>query len=151
MPYRKILFLDIDGVVLSERANLLPNQTKPILSVFDPCAVSLLNDICHRKKFKIVIHSSWLKHHDKGFTLEHCIGQGIKRGHFHDTEPECSPQWGWRYDRVDDWLSRHPEVTKYIILDDVPPNDGYPRVSKWVRIDPNEGITMEVYGNILKM
>lgn len=149
MPYRKILFLDIDGVVLPDRADLLPNQTKPFLKVFDPCAVSLLNDICHRKRYKIVIHSSWLKHHPPGETLAHCIAQGIKKGHFHDTEPECTGQLGWRYDRIDEWLSRHKEVTKYVILDDIPPNEGYQRADKWVCIDPEEGITMQVYREIL--
>lgn len=143
MPHKKIIFLDIDGVVLPNRADLLPNQTKPILKVFDPCAVSLLNSACHHKRWKIVIHSSWLRYYG-GDTLQHCIDQGIKKGHFHD-DHSCDGNIHWRYDRVDEWLSRHPEVTRYYILDDTKPDDGYPRKDRWIKCNPDEGITMDIY------
>jgi len=143
MPHKKIIFLDIDGVVLPERANFLPSQTKPVMKVFDPCAVSLLNNACHKRRFKLVIHSSWLRYYQNE-TLPHCISQGIKKGHFHD-DACCDGNLHWRYDRVDEWLSRHPEVTKYFILDDTPPDDGYPRRDHWIPINPDEGITLEVW------
>ena len=151
MPYRRVLFLDIDGVVLPDMANFLPHQTRPILSQFDPCAVALLNRACHHRKYKIVIHSSWLRFGNpsmEGTVLDHCISQGLKAGHFHDTEPMASGEIHWRYDRIDDWLSRHPEVNRFWILDDTPPDDGYPRKKHWIACDPDEGITMEVYRKI---
>ena len=150
MGYRRIIFLDIDGVVLPDRANFLPNQTKPILTQFDPCAVSLLNKVCAHRRYKIVIHSSWLRYwtDDKISVIDHCISQGLKKGHFHDTEPMCSGEIHWRYDRVDDWLSRHKEVNRFWILDDTPPDDSYPRIKHWIRCDPDEGVTMEVYRHL---
>lgn len=54
----RILFLDIDGVLLPGRAYMLPNQTNnPYVTVFDPCAVSMLNDALRKQKRKIVVHS----------------------------------------------------------------------------------------------
>lgn len=149
MASLKIIFLDIDGVVLPNRADFLPNQTKPIVKIFDPCAVALLNRACHERKYKIVIHSSWLRFLGEKETLEHCIEQGIKKGHFHETDPMCSGKLHWRYDRIDDWLSRHKEVTnKYWILDDVAPEPGWPRDTHWINCDPDEGITMKIYDQL---
>lgn len=151
MPYDRILFLDIDGVVLPNRAMFLPNQTKPILETFDPCSVSLLNRACHERKYKIVIHSSWLRFFGEQETLRHCIEQGIVKGHFHETDPFCSSKFHWRYDRIDDWLSRHSEVTyKYWVLDDVAPEPGWPRDIHWINCDEDEGITLKIFKQLTK-
>lgn len=78
----KVLFLDIDGVVLPGRAYNLPNQTRPIVKVFDPCAVSLLNTACKKQGRKIVLHSSWIRTKlwtvgvtGPGDVHDHCIEQ----------------------------------------------------------------------------
>lgn len=148
----KILFLDIDGVVLPGRAYSLPYQTKPIVKKFDPCSVALLNDACEQGGWKIVIHSSWLRYWnaaDGESVKNHCIEEGIKEKHFHE-ESECSPQLHWRYDRIDDWLSRHKEVEDFIILDDTPPEEGYPRTDKVLLTNFEEGITLEVFRKLVR-
>lgn len=117
----KVLFLDIDGPLISARAGLLPNQTAPYWHVFDQCAVALINDICKFDDRKIVVHSSWVKHTALyAFDLmEHLIGQGLKTEYFHG-DPLCKPI-SWRYDRVAEWLGRHSEVEDYVIVDDEKP------------------------------
>jgi hypothetical protein len=85
----RILFLDIDGVVLPDRARHLAGQTKP--KMFDPCALGLLNKACHQRRFKIVILSSWLRYwqpSDGAPSVTECCEQGIKKGHFH-VDSEC--------------------------------------------------------------
>lgn len=149
----RILFLDIDGVVLPDRARYLANQTKPVMKVFDPCAVGLLNQVCHQRKLKIVIHSSWVRYWEgiadgAPTVMDWCVGQGIKKGHFHE-DPHTDETIHWRYDRIDDWLSRHKDVNRYVILDDDKPDDGWPRASHLILTDENEGITMEVYRQLL--
>ena len=148
----RVLFLDIDGVILPDRARHLAGQTKPIMKMFDPCAVGLLNQACHQRKFKIVIHSSWVRYWQPSdgasSVRDWCVGQGIKKGHFHE-EAQCDPNIHWRYDRIDDWLSRHKEVSRYLILDDDKPDDGWPRKKHLLLTNENEGITMEVYRQLL--
>jgi hypothetical protein len=145
----KIIFLDIDGVVLPGRAYMLPYQTTPIVKAFDPCSVSLLNAACEEAGWKIVIHSSWLRYWQPSggdiTVMAHCINEGIKAEYFHPTEPHCSSAFHYRYNRIDDWLSRHKEISEFVILDDCPPEEGYPRTDKVILTDFDEGITLDIY------
>jgi hypothetical protein len=149
----KVLFLDIDGVVLPGRAYMLPNQTKPIVKTFDPCAVSMINEACRKQKRKIVIHSSWIRHF-WGDDLEgdvhgHCIAQGINADLFHE-DLYCNREMHWRYDRVRDWLARHKEVTDFVIVDDEPAlKDDAHLAPNLVLTDFDEGITMKQFRRLL--
>ena len=70
----KVLPLDIDGVLLPGRAYVLPNQTNnPYVTVFDPCAVSMLNSALAKQKRQIVVHSSWVKHWTKEEIYKHLL------------------------------------------------------------------------------
>lgn len=117
----KIIFLDIDGPMIPYRCLVMEGQTG-IMTLFDPVAVSLLNHACKEHGYKIVIHSSWVRIMGGNDTLKHCIGQGIKAEHFHE-DAFCSEDINWRYTRVAEWLSRHPEVIDYCIIDDDPYQD----------------------------
>jgi hypothetical protein len=149
----KILFLDIDGVLIPSRAYMLPNQTKPIVSTFDPCSVSLLVDAVKRSKRKIVLHSSWIRTkflasevHD-GDVVGHCIKQGIPSELFHD-DPYCCRDTSYRYDRVTKWLTDHPDTTEYVIVDDEPVEGDYKCKSHLIQTDFDEGITINIYNKI---
>lgn len=151
----KILFLDIDGVVLPGRAYMLPNQTNnPYVTVFDQCAVSMVNKACLKQKRKIVLHSSWVKHWEQDHIFKHLTEQGISPHHLHH-DWFTNPDLHWRYDRVDEWLNRHPEVTDYVILDDEPEVKRHekPKIGKHaghlLLTDFDEGITMKIYRQIL--
>ena len=123
----RILYLDIDGVVLPHRAYCLPNQTKPIVSTFDPCAVSLLNEICKETDAKIVLHSSWIQTSFwkdgkrgawSGDVHHHCIEQGILEEHFFWEDVYCERSWSIsRVERIQFHLNKHqPEM--YFVFDD---------------------------------
>lgn len=152
----RVLFLDIDGVLLPGRAYNLPNQTSPIVKVFDPCAVVMLNNACERQDRRIVIHSSWIHtrvwkigEDGKGDVHDYLISQGVNADLFHD-DKYCNRELYQRYDRIAEWLARNPEVTDYVILDDEPePKNENPRFEDHlVLTDFDEGITMEVYRKI---
>ncbi len=152
----KVLFLDIDGVVLPRRAYFLPNQTRPLVKMFDPCAVALLNDACTSQKRQIVLHSSWIRtlywdNTKDGDVVGHCIEQGIQSDLFH-SDPYCGRDIHWRYDRVEEWLLRHEEVDDFVIVDDEP----LPKLENLEPQHPNleghllqtdfdEGLTMAIY------
>jgi hypothetical protein len=151
----KVLFLDIDGVVLPSRAYHLPNQTKPIVKIFDPCAVSLINKACNKQKRKIVIHSSWIltglwnpDNYGTIGVLEHCISQGFDKDVFH-SDAYCNRNINNRYLRITDWLHNHPEVDDYFILDDEKPDKDFEYHNKHLILtDFDEGLTMKHYYRI---
>ena len=150
----KILFLDIDGVLLPGRAYMLPYQTKPIVKEFDPCAVSMINTVLSDDAVdaKIAIHSSWLRHWteaDGESVRHHMIEQGIEGRHFHD-DPECLGSMHWRYDRIDEWLYRHKEIEDFVVLDDEPCSPDWPRKDHLILTDFDEGITMNNYRELFR-
>lgn len=148
----KILFLDIDGVLLPGRAYMLPNQTNnPYVTVFDPCAVSMLNDALRKQKRKIVVHSSWVKHWTKDEIFKHLVEQGVNGDYFHE-DWYTDPYFHWRYDRVRDWMSRHKEVTDWVVVDDEVPSSA--EDMRFLRghvifTDFDEGITLKNYRQLL--
>lgn len=54
----RILFLDIDGVFIPQRAYLMADQTKPYVMKFCPSVVGMVNDIAKQTDCQFVIHSS---------------------------------------------------------------------------------------------
>lgn len=120
----KILFLDIDGPMIPARAYVMAGQTKPFVRIFDPCAVGLINELCEKRGYKIVLHSSWIRIEGGQQTYDHCIFQGLKSEHFHE-DAWCDENTNWRYTRVAMWLKAHPETTHYLIMDDKPYEDNF--------------------------
>lgn len=150
----RVLFLDIDGVVLPGRAYMLPTQTHdPFVTVFDPCAVSMINEACRKQNRKIVLHSSWIRtkyieNYVNGDVISHCVAQGIKREHFHD-DPYCDRDEAWRWNRVSGWLDKHPEVDDFFVLDDEKCEADWRWRDHVINTDFDEGITMYVFHRIL--
>jgi hypothetical protein len=148
----RILFLDIDGVLLPQRAYVLPNQTNnPYVTVFDPCAVAMLNSALAKQGRKIVVHSSWVKHWTAPEIFKHLLEQGVAEAHFHE-DWYTDPHFHWRYDRVRDWMSRHKEVTDWVVIDDELPKseeDGRFLNGHAIFTDFDEGITVSIYHKLL--
>lgn len=113
----RVLFLDIDGPMIPGRCYKMADQTKPIVMKFDPAAVSIVNDACEHHDRKIVLHSSWIRAFGAQETYIHCLKEGLLDVHFHN-DAICNTQDHYRYDRVLEWLSRHPEVDDFVIVDD---------------------------------
>lgn len=111
----KILFLDIDGVITSARANGFRD--------FDPFAVHCITWACKEAGYRIVLSSTW---RFADYDVQD-FWQEIFDGLFHDDwrTPDKTRKLEngiWiakiRGDDVAAWLEKHPEVTEYIILDD---------------------------------
>lgn len=115
----KVIFLDIDGVICTLRAHLAFVNRPGVLDVWDPTGVAMVKRLCDDHDCKIVCISTWRLYDD-------CISAFEKR----DLKQYLHEDWRTkdlrdgsvnglnRGNEVAEWLSRHQEVTKYIILDD---------------------------------
>ena len=109
----KILFLDIDGVLISSRS-MLALATYP---AFDPVACRLIEAFCQRSKARIVICSAWREGRNKSDMEGIFDSMPIAKTHLH--EDWATPViFGPRAREIQDWLSRHPETSHYAVLDD---------------------------------
>ncbi len=151
----RVLFLDIDGPMIPNRAYALAEQTEPYGTIFDNIAVAMINSICEASGAKIVLHTSWIRTKYKSRIIEmghdvkeHCIGQGLEEKHFHEN-PYCDRDISYRYDRIADWLSNN-EVDDFAILDNVPPLATFPHKNNFFLINADNGISLHDYRIILE-
>jgi methionine--tRNA ligase beta chain len=118
----KIIFLDIDGVLNVDYAD-----KDQFGHIFREEFVQNLKEIIEKTNAKIVISSTWK---DKG--IERMLALWKERdlpGEISDITPDCVDVCESTnivyYDQVKRgheiklWLDRHPEVTHYVILDDI--------------------------------
>lgn len=152
----KVLFLDIDGVFIPRRMYNAPLQTRPLVTVFDPGVVGMVNTLAEECGYKFVIHSSWLRTslqflQAKGGAdnvKDHMISQGLKAEYFHEDNSCLYRFSGTRWTAIHDWLLDHPEVSDYWILEDEPMPFGYDenlRKDRVMTTDFNEGLTWEQF------
>lgn len=112
----KVIFLDIDGVLCSERSkhayNGIPSPIAPwSWDKFDQTAIYLLRCVIALTGADVVLSSSWRKEVNIA-ALEYRLG--FKLADVTSTELTEST----RSHKIHNWLMEHPEVTTYAILDD---------------------------------
>lgn len=133
----RIVFIDIDDVLLTARAHALPENAARIERMeaggaygldlfgalpiaFDPCAVAWLNRIVAVAGAKIVVHSSWRGHFSDVQIRGHLLSQGIPAASLHSDL--CCPG-GPMTSKAEDiclWLQEHPGVDAWVAFDDDP-------------------------------
>ena len=121
---RKIIFLDIDGVLNSSEFDdhcrgtyLIDPAAEDLL---DAEAVMTLRYIVDQTGAEVVMSSSWREYPEAKW---HAIMQLDLYGvQVIDSTPPSSPfkTWDYRNEEIKAWLDQHPEVTSYLILDDIP-------------------------------
>lgn len=136
----KVIFLDIDGVLNSTRSFIAnhprfgQNPWKTVdernIATIDPIAVKLVNEVAHRCDAEIVVsstHRKWFfvqtqtmqlgRHLDLPQLVEYMHNLGIEKDVI-DATPILSSEGRVRGDEIALWLSKNPQVEKYVILDD---------------------------------
>jgi len=162
----KTVFLDVDGVLNSERFNrTLEEQHRQLghhevcecfklTRQIDPEAIARLNRLVAETGAKIVISSSWRKLFDPpelhrilrehGLVAE-IIGETLD-GQDEQDESEMLDVYApldrlFRGHEIDYWLRQHPEVARFVILDDG--SDMAMHKSRLVQTDSEEGLLDE--------
>ncbi|MFA5024197.1 MAG: HAD domain-containing protein [Patescibacteria group bacterium] len=112
----KVVFLDIDGVLVSFASMHLPNEILPLsmqpVDAFDEKCVGRLKNILDKTGAKIVLTSSWRKLFDIAEMIEHFKNHGIVG--IIDCTASLNDHRG---KEIQLWLDEN-KVDKFVILDD---------------------------------
>jgi Swiss Army Knife RNA repair-like protein len=109
----KIIFLDVDGV-LNKEASFGPNKTSLVL---DPHCCSRFLTLVEETGAKVVLSSTWRYSDDAVQALRDM--QILNNTH----EDWATPQFlssRPRGHEIASWLEDHPDITRFVILDDIP-------------------------------
>ncbi|MCM1070624.1 MAG: HAD domain-containing protein [[Clostridium] fimetarium] len=140
-----IIFLDIDGVLNTERwENLCLAGYASIEDeygiTFDDNSIARLQRIINTTGALIVIHSTWKLLHGVEWFEKMWRDRNLP-GKIADITPNVPPYY-YKQDEIANWLKQHPEVENYVILDDE--LEFQDQLSEHhVLIDGNHGITEE--------
>lgn len=141
---KKVVFLDIDGVVntLQLDENLEPKYyTEHDGKVGNEQAVRWLNKLCLETQAHIVISSSW-RHGGIGVVRKCLYNSGLDPNIMiiDQTPTKFSKDRGYE---IHLWLKDHPEVEQFVILDD--DTDMEPVKDHLVKCDSSKGFLSEEY------
>lgn len=132
-----IIFLDIDGVLITRKS---PNMTTP-----DHSCVQRLNYLLAKTGANIVLSSTWRKAgYDK---MKNVLGEWGVIVDLFDVTPDLSQRRESgviggveRGDEIAKWLSLHPNIDQFVILDDE--RDMGDLLPHLVQTDFEEGLTL---------
>ena len=129
--FEKVIFLDIDGVLLSVRywksqhnKALYPQRVEDRIKdlQLDPGSIGLIVDLCDLADARLVLSSTWRKvwPHSRKELIERLIDQGLRRDIWH-------PDWMLpvlqncnKWQEMAHWTRGATDVTALIIDDEVP-------------------------------
>lgn len=145
----KILFIDIDGVLVPDKCKYLnhlrPKSMKDLdhWCYFDPFAVSFLNAVFENDHtLHGVIHSTWKKFYSADELQKMFEVSGCKfRWHNDMITHTVSTKFDSRWDDIENWLLQHVEVKRqnFAIIDDAKPSANLKNRS--VRTNEQTGIS----------
>lgn len=131
----RVIFLDYDGCTLTLRTMLASGKPGFSSAPFDPITCRVLERVC-RTGISIVVSSTWREGPRWRDKLE-------EAGLMEFIHPTCPITPSLNCDRsieINDWLSTHPEVTDYRIIDDDHFNWTPEQIPKWIQCEPHDGL-----------
>lgn len=114
----KIIFLDIDGVVNCQDTFFRTKDERDNLFCIDPYMALLIGRIIEATDAKIVLSSSWRHHPDGIAVVEKRVWKILDITPTMPRPSGTGVEYCERGKEIKAWLDKHPEVTKYAILDD---------------------------------
>lgn len=146
----KIIFLDIDGVLASERIDAIRGSGRRIHHEFDPVAIELLNDLCHEHQAQVVICSTWADSYKGEKARENLLDYFKAAGFTGDFHAD------WRVEDVSPegrglsiprWCEQHGLSADNVVIIDDHVSSLFPReyLSRVSVTDKRNGMTVESY------
>lgn len=137
----KVIFLDIDGVMVSQRSVQLMNV--PILKRdmgLSYLARRNLRALVRQTNARIVITSSWRGGGEMYEAIKRCLARNNTP--VYDETPVLDLWTDDRSDEIAAWLASHP-TQRYVVLDDSPCFDHREEVRQhWVQVNYTTGLSL---------
>ena len=123
----KVVFLDFDGVLNSERwdrhraEHSKPDGSRYSLEDLDPACVARAQRVCDVTGAKVVISSDWRRQGDIARLRAILVRNGLT-AEVIDVTPVDGVHFGLEISRESEikaWLDTHPEVTRWVAIDDM--------------------------------
>ncbi len=126
----KVIFLDIDGVLNCYNVGEMWHDRKDRVSMIHDDLVVRFNRILDCTGAYIVLSSTWRRSRSWRSTMRKAgirrrflgrtISLSMERSEWERQHPErtSGAEWMERGKEIQEWLDRHPKVTKYCVLDD---------------------------------
>ena len=113
-----VLFLDYDGVVniaMWDKEGKVCRFNHPSDNKVNHFqAVQWISKLCQDMDLKIVVTSSWRRHDN----WKECLINGGLREGIEILGHTSTDRWGEREFVIEEYLEEHPEIEKYLIVDD---------------------------------
>jgi hypothetical protein len=148
-PKAKVVFIDIDGVLIPRRALFLSHNRTPwqredpaaVQRTFDPIAVTLVGRLVELSGARLVASTSWRHYPGRDVITK------LMRTAGWDPQPFWHERWltpfsrgRTREEEILHWFEEDEPIARWVSLDDhARPRGG------GVRIDPNRGIQLDDY------
>lgn len=151
MRARRIIFTDIDGVLLGGKAWFLPQNARARKLMlagkrraamaqvsFDPCAVALLDRLLERTGARLVVHSGWRRTIGPTACRDVLVAHGIRPEHLHN-DPACPMRpTSSKAEDIQAWLWKHgPGVPRPGAARHIPPKGSSARDQGVTPTPPN--------------
>jgi hypothetical protein len=139
---KRIIFQDIDGPLIPLR--LFYRGGRPFNQevrsfIYDPVAVDMIRHLCEKFSAKMVFNSAHCENpHD--VMAHQARFNGLGDVLHEDCKTEFISKIDNRFEAIKEWLSRHPEATEWIVIDDA---EVHPL--RQVKVNYNIGMTLEDY------
>lgn len=122
----RVLFLDIDGVLVTHRSHVGLHAAEGLMVTADPCSMGLLNRLVSDHDMKVVVSSTWRRSFDK-FDLETILKCQGAQFSIHSYTP-IDPVGRIRGHEIEKWIRDHNnecvddsdlvDIADCLILDD---------------------------------
>jgi hypothetical protein len=161
-PTHTILFLDIDGVIVTDRSHYSTGKIGVMVEP-DMVAVNAITKFCFKKPALIVVSSTWAKVDKLSLgcllqttRLDRFLWNGIEPYDWHTRDGTDSPAHHSfiRGYEIKEWLERHPEYkSNYLILEDnwqelLPEQQ---TIGHLIKCDPSDGMDSGAIRSLMKM
>jgi hypothetical protein len=147
----RIIFQDIDGPLIPLRmyfGGSRPWDSTRDSFVYDPIAVGMIVTLCQKFNAAVVFNTAHNENPDH--IMMHQARYNRLGSVMHPTSP-CTDfvrKFHNRYEAIDDWLNRHPEIppTQWVVIDDMPVHK-----TRQVTVDYTIGMTLANYQEVCEL